>query len=180
MGEHARDPRLGRLGEVSLCNGKHQKPSDQKRDRLRPVSFLCVLCGSSAGIGRLVVAVGHLEVGGDELDGEGVALGVGDEEAVAVEVEVDAPAVFVLGDVAGGAGLLALGFVGVVVGVDGDGGAVLAHPVAVQFIQGPLAGVGGVVAGEGLVEEGLRVRVGWGIFHFAVQGVDVEGVAVGG
>ena len=102
----------------------------------------------------------------------------GDEEAVAVEVEVDASAVFVLGDVAGGAGLLALGFVGVVVGVDGDGGAVLAHPVAVQFIQGPLAGVGGVVAGEGLVEEGLRVRVGWGIFHLAVQGVDVDGVAV--
>ena len=105
---------------------------------------------------------------------------VGDEEAVAVEVEVDAPAVFVLGDVAGGAGLLALGFVGVVVGVDGDGGAVLAHPVAVQLVQGPLAGVGGVVAGEGFVEEGLRVRVGWGIFHFAVQGVDVDGVAVGG
>ena len=180
MGEHARDPRLGRPGEVSLRNGKHKKPSDQKRDRLRPVSFLCGLCGSSAGIGRLVVAVGHLEVGGDELDGEGVALGVGDEEAVAVEVEVDAPAVFVLGDVAGGAGLLALGFVGVVVGVDGDGGAVLAHPVAVQLVQGPLAGVGGVVAGEGLVEEGLRVRVGWGILHFAVQGVDVDGVAVGG
>ena len=95
-------------------------------------------------------------------------VGVGNEKAVAIEIEIEPPAVLILGDVAGGAGLLTQGFIGVVVGVDGDGGAVLTHPGAVQLVQGPLTRVGGVVAGEGFVKESLRVRIGWGVLHLAV------------